>query len=485
MEQAIKSLGNDKRGGSDNIEAELLKLGESDISEWMTRLFNEVLATTTVPSQWKSSIIVLLHKKGDKCNINNWRPISLISTIYKVFAKCLLNRLKPILESNQPPEQAAFRRGFSTIDHLHSINQLLEKSREYQITLYFAFIDFTKAFDTIEHDAIWSELKTQGVPIHFIEVLKKLYKNSTAFVKTETTGRTFEIKRGVKQGDPLSPALFSAVLEGVFRKLDWDEKGIRINGKWLSDFRFADDIVVISENPHDIQRMIDDLSYECGKVGLEMNRSKTKMMSNGHHTDITLNGESLEYVEDFIYLGQLISFKDKNKKETSRRITNGWKQFWNLNHLLKLRLPMKQKKEIFDSSIISVLNYASQTRTNNQIQLNSLRTCQRSMERSLLNIRRTDRIRSSEIRGMTKFADVVVQSRQLKWDWAGHVARMQDDRWTNIITNWTPLDRTRQVGRQPKRWRDDLCSFRQNYQREATDRKNWKRLGEMYSSNEV
>lgn len=478
--KAIKGLGNEKSGGSDNIKAELLKFGSTETAEWLTALFNEVLKTTTIPSQWKISIIILLHKKGDKRNIQNYRPISLISTIYKIFAKCLLERMKPILEINQPPEQAAFRRGFSTIDHLHTINQLIEKSCEYNIPVYLAFIDFTKAFDSISHHSIWKALLSQGIPVHFIKIIRGIYENSTAFVKTDTTGKTFSIKRGVRQGDPLSPALFSAVLEGIFRKMNWENVGVRVQGKWLSNLRFADDIVLISTNPTELQMMLNDLSRECAKVGLQMNRSKTKLMTSSSEVPISYNSELLEYVEDFIYLGQVVSFKNRGKKETARRVTNAWNQFWNVNHLFKLRLPIQQKKEIFDSSIVSVLNYASQTRSQSKKETNTIEVCQRAMERSILNIRRTDRIRNEDVRSRTNFADAVILSKRQKWDWAGHVFRLQDGRWTSLITDWTPLDCNRNSGRQMKRWKDDLRTHEPNYRRIANDRSRWKELREHF-----
>lgn len=481
VESAIESLKNDKSGGSDGVEGELLKLGGSELASWIQLLFNEILLTGLIPEQWKTSFIVLIHKKGDKTDIQNYRPISLTSTVYKTFSKCLSTRLKPILEFNQPPEQAAFRKGYSTVDHLHTINQVIEKSCEYGITLYLAFIDYTKAFDTIEHNSIWTELKNQGVPGHFIHIIKQLYSDTKAAVKTDKMGQPFCIGRGVKQGCPLSPVLFTAVLEGIFRKLDWSEKGLNIQGKMLSNLRFADDIVVFSTNPDELRTMITELNREGNKIGLQVNRSKTKIMSNGPEVPIYLEDEQLQYVKDFIYLGQVISFNEKEKKDIERRVSNTWNQYWSLNSILKLRLPMETKKEMMDSAILPVLNYSAQTRTNLQKSEHTLRSCQRAMERSLLKVRRSARMRSDNIRNITKIIDVNQQARRLKWDWAGHVFRLNDGRWTSLVTDWTPYGFTRKVGRQNKRWRDELKLFNNNYRWKAQDRKEWRDLGEAFS----
>lgn len=86
-----------------------------------------------------------------------------MTNIYKIFSKIMLNRLTKLLDENQPREQAGFRKHFSTVDHIHVITQLIEKTKEYGKSLYICFIDFTKAFDSLEHSAIWKALLEQGI----------------------------------------------------------------------------------------------------------------------------------------------------------------------------------------------------------------------------------------------------------------------------------------------------------------------------------
>ena len=86
-----------------------------------------------VPSSWKNASVVLIHKKGDKADVKNYRPISLLPVIYKVFSNILLQRMLQALEQHQPQEQAGFRPGFSTTDHIHVVSQLREKANEYKI----------------------------------------------------------------------------------------------------------------------------------------------------------------------------------------------------------------------------------------------------------------------------------------------------------------------------------------------------------------
>ena len=96
------------------------------------------------------------------------------------------------------------------------MNQTIEKCLEFQIDLFIALIDFRKAFDSIIHRIMWKALENQGVPKPYIETIKDMYKDLKARIKTEIEGDYFEIKKGVKQGDPLTPILFNCALEEIF-----------------------------------------------------------------------------------------------------------------------------------------------------------------------------------------------------------------------------------------------------------------------------
>ncbi|CAH0716463.1 unnamed protein product, partial [Brenthis ino] len=121
IKKAVDSLKSDKSPGRDQITNEMIKtsINTPENLRKLTEIYNTILRTESIPSQWKKSTIILLHKKGDRDNIENYRPISLLSNIYKVFSKLILNRLTRIMDEQQPIEQAGFRAGFSTIDHIH------------------------------------------------------------------------------------------------------------------------------------------------------------------------------------------------------------------------------------------------------------------------------------------------------------------------------------------------------------------------------
>lgn len=106
------------------------------------------------------------------------------------------------------------------MDHLFVVNQIIEKYKEYNKTLYITFVDFNKAFDMVDHSSLMHALNQQGVPQQYILVLSKIYEMSMGKIKLEEIGVPFRLERGVRQGDPISPKLFTALLEQVFRKMD-------------------------------------------------------------------------------------------------------------------------------------------------------------------------------------------------------------------------------------------------------------------------
>ncbi|KAE9414380.1 hypothetical protein Angca_006901, partial [Angiostrongylus cantonensis] len=120
-------------------------------------------------AQWKTSKTVLLFKKGDLHDNGKYRPICLLSVVHKLFTRVFLNMVHKTLYDGQPCEQAGFRKGFSTMDRIHTITRLNEVSREYKRPLCLTFIDLEKAFDSIEIEAVMEALGSQGVPTQYIK----------------------------------------------------------------------------------------------------------------------------------------------------------------------------------------------------------------------------------------------------------------------------------------------------------------------------
>ena len=158
IRHAIQNLKSVKSPGEDGITNYVLKAIIEPITPILTDLFNRILDIGVIPHEWENSIITLLFKKGDHSDIGNYRPISLLQTTYKVFTSIILKRLRYPLEQHQPREQAGFRARYSTMDHIFTLTQVIERYTEYNKQLYIAFIDYSKAFDSIHHISLWMAL---------------------------------------------------------------------------------------------------------------------------------------------------------------------------------------------------------------------------------------------------------------------------------------------------------------------------------------
>lgn len=395
--KAINKLKIYRSPGPEQLTNEIIKLAAPIIAPALSYLFNLVLETSEVPKQWTESNIILLYKKGNPNDIGNYRPISLMSNIYKLFSSILEKRISEKLENNQPPEQAGFRKGFSTIDHIHTLEQIIEKHLEFNNELYIAFIDYTKAFDSISHLAIWESLNENYIEKTYIDVLKNIYTRSMSRVQLERTGPEIQIERGVRQGDPISPKLFISVLETIIGKLKWDKEGIYINGKYLHHLRFADDIVLLAKNSSNLEKQIHALHEASKEVGLIMNLTKTKIMTNGRRIPIEIDESPLEYVDNYIYLGKRVSLSpNHDEEEVDRRIKITWKKFWHLQEIFKSDLPVKYKKKVMDSCLLPTLTYACQTwKMTNKIKT-KIKTCQRAIERNIMKIKKFKEYRTKK-----------------------------------------------------------------------------------------
>uniref|UniRef100_A0A914UI99 Reverse transcriptase domain-containing protein n=1 Tax=Plectus sambesii TaxID=2011161 RepID=A0A914UI99_9BILA len=208
--------------------------------------FSKYMRELHVLTQWKESKTILLFKKGNKELLKNYQPICLLSALHKTFTKITLNRLTRELDEQQPQEQAGFRAGYGTMDHIHVINQLLERCREYKMPLVLMFVDYEKAFNSIEINAVLQAIHGQGIADDYAALIQELNSSCSTDIMLFHRPLHIPVARGVKQGDTISPNLFIASLEEIFRKLNWSN-GININGERLNHLRFADDIVIVGK----------------------------------------------------------------------------------------------------------------------------------------------------------------------------------------------------------------------------------------------
>ena len=172
--------------------------------------------------------------------------------------KILQARLQQYLNGELPDVQAGFRKGRGTRDHIANIRWIMEKAREFQIYIYFSFIDYGKAFDCVDHNELRKILKEIGIPDHLSCLLRNLYAGQEATVRTgHGTTDWFQIAKGVHQGCILSPCLFNLYAEYIMRNAGVEEAqaGIKIAGRNINNLRYADDTTLMAESEEENEKV--------------------------------------------------------------------------------------------------------------------------------------------------------------------------------------------------------------------------------------
>ena len=346
------------------------------------------------------------------------------------------------------------------MDHIQTVSRVIEVCREYRLPLVLTFVDYEKAFDSVETNAILSALVDQGVEPAYVRTLADCYKDCTTTMQLFHRPLTIPIGKGVRQGDTISPKLFTAALQWVMKSLDWDERGIRVDGRFLSNLRFADDIVLFSSSITEAETMLKELNEVGKKIGLRINRKKTQFMKNAlcEDAEMELEGTPIMETSSYVYLGRSMNMENDLREELNRRRRAAWAAFGPLKEATDQLTDPELRAHLFDSTVLPALCYAAETWADTVATSKALRTTHRALERSLLKMTRRKQhlvgLRSTDMRRMSRLRDPAEYVAKAKHRWAGHIMRRTDDRWTLRTSEWIPRETKRPRGRPPTRWAD-------------------------------
>ena len=201
VKNAPKTLKNGKAAGFDNIPAEAWKEGGWTSEEVLFTLLNMIWEAEDIPMDWKLGLLVKLPKKGDLSDCTNSRGIMLLSIASKALSRIILTRMQVSADGKFRDEQAGFRSGRSCCDQITALRIITEQSFEWNTGLYMVFVDFEKAFDSIDREMLWKILKHYGIPVKIVRMIQVLYDGFQARVLHE--GRMtepFDMKTVAQQG---------------------------------------------------------------------------------------------------------------------------------------------------------------------------------------------------------------------------------------------------------------------------------------------
>ena len=303
---------NGKAIGCDGIPNEVLKTG--NCRNILVAIFNAFLERGTVPAQWLKAFIVPVPKSSanDARIPLAYRGISIVSCVSKIFTAVLNNRLKRFLEDDHllADEQNGFRKGRSCLDHIYVLSTIVKKRQIRNESTFAAFVDFRKAFDFVDRGLLLHALLKREVDGNFYRAVKALYAGTTACVRVNNQYTDwFDTSIGVRQGDCLSPTLFSLFVNDLLKVLKDLNVGVRVGEEKVGCLAYADDLVILAENEADLQEAIQVLQEWCAQWQLIINSEKSNIMHfrrrNTPKTgfNFQLGEDSLEVVGRYRYLG--------------------------------------------------------------------------------------------------------------------------------------------------------------------------------------
>ena len=295
--RALGRLAVGRAGGLNGLLPDVLKCCGGPLLDYILTLFQTVWKERCVPAEWRDALLVPVPKKGDLSSCDNWKGISLLDVMGKLFARLLNDRLQLVVEETVSDSQCGFRTGRGCVDMIFCVRQLVEKAIEHNTKLFLLFVDLRKAYDSVPRAALWRALQKYGVPDIMIELIRSLHDGISATV-TVGGGRSepFSVWNGLHQGCTIAPTLFILYFGLVIdRWLDrYQAAGMEVQFKLggrlvgertkrpssfvLSECLFADDAALVCSCREDVvlaARIFDEVATENG---LTLSVPKTKLL---------------------------------------------------------------------------------------------------------------------------------------------------------------------------------------------------------------
>lgn len=378
----IRRLKCNKACGSDEVLNEFMKNCPISCIHIICDLFNIVLNTGIVPTKWCLGTIIPIYKhKGSQSDPNNYRGITLLSCIGKLFTACINERLALYVETGMlGPEQAGFREGYSTVDHIFVLHIVIDLYLSVKKRVYCAFIDYKKAFDSVERSILWRKLLQYNINGKLLVVIKNMYDNAKSCIrKGNMVSSFFACSIGVRQGENLSPLLFALFINDFSDHISKHYSGLSplhtcyptANTEELVFVKiftllYADDTVVLSESEAELQLALNAVYDYCCLNKLQVNTDKTKIIifSRGKVRKFPIfkfGDNSIDVVSDYVYLGVTFNYNNKFPKAIKKQLDQGRKAMFSM--LVKSRrlcLPIDIQCDLFDKLVLPVLLYGSE-----------------------------------------------------------------------------------------------------------------------------
>jgi hypothetical protein len=361
LTKAIKALPHNKTPGSDGWNSEFYQFFWTKIKHLIMNSINYGIECSKLSIEQRRGILSLIPKKyKDARQLKNWRPISLLNTDYKKFAKTIATRLQTVLDNIISYDQQGCLKGRSTYSNIRSTFDIINYTRENDLPGLLAFIDFEKAFDMVKWPFMFKVLKRLNFGEYFIKCIRTMYTDTLTCVSNNgNLSEFFNPSRGIRQGCPISANLFVIIVEILASVIRQNPRvfGIRIGTKTYKISQYADDTCLYLSDEDSLKNVfiILDLFKRCS--GLKANRDKSEAVwigasSNFRHKPLGFKWttKSVKMLGVYININEEKSIND-NFKERLDKIENIVK-LWCLR-----KMTLKGKIIIVNTLLMSQMIY--------------------------------------------------------------------------------------------------------------------------------
>jgi hypothetical protein len=368
---SIKNLKNNKAVGLDQISNEMIKYSQHILLPLLCKLFNTILVAGIYPKSWKEGYIVPIFKSNNALDPANYRGITILSCLGKLFNSILNSRLSTHFENHKiiDNSQIGFSRNNRASDHMYTLKTLIDKYTKHKKKLFTCFIDFKKAFDSVDHNGLIYKLKRSGIGDSLYKLMKDMYTRPDATIRVKVKDKLsnmFKLLVGVNQGDPLSPLLFNLYVNDIHHYFDDSCCPVTLGNTQLNCLLYADDLVILSESKEGLQNACNKLAQFCNDWALEVNLKKSNAMvftANGRKdkSEFTYLNKALEHAKKYKYLG--IQFCSSGKFTVAKEdlYKRGLKATFKLTKLIDSNsLSYQTALHLFDHVVKPVILYGSE-----------------------------------------------------------------------------------------------------------------------------
>jgi exonuclease III len=466
IKQQINRLKNQKSPGEDGIQGEILKRLDEETISRIHSVIERVWQEERLPEEWNTALVCPIHKKNDPQICNNYRGIALLNVTYKILAYCLLDRVKPIAEGIIGDYQGGFRPNRSTTDQIFVIRQTLQKMWEFNKDVYILFVDFKKAYDSIHRTSLINILREFKFPKKLVKLIEASINGTKIKVKlANMVSQPMEVATGLRQGDALSPILFNLVLEKIVRESNLCE-GVELGQSKINILAYADDIALLGKNKEMIIQMGKSLIKIAEKVGLKINEEKTEYMVVSRENRNRVQEEVIEVeeyrfkrVDQFKYLGSVITQNNDIKTEISTRLQSANKCFYGLSKIFRSRAISKNLKvRMYLTLLRPIVLYGAETWSLRKTEELRLAVFERKVLRKIYGAHfdaQTNewrRLHNDELQSLFQRPNIIKEIKKRRLVWAGHAWRKHESLIKKVIEE-NPVGR-RPLGRPRLRWED-------------------------------